>query len=499
MKRSNVLHQLQTVRDPLDGMSYVIECDNGALLVIDGSMNGDAPVLLEYLKNLSGGEKPVVDAWFITHPHADHTFCFMEMARKYADQITVKKLIYHFADFHFNDTIQPVVNKEIAELESLADRFEGLERVHPITGDHFEFGSVKIDILFTWLDLPPVDGYDGRMDINDSSLVFRLTVDGQKILFLGDTEVAANRVMIPRYGKELKSDVVQVAHHGFVSSTEEFYRLIDPQILLWPASHDTLWYWAMTLNPVSRTLVSDMNVKEIHLQGNGTVVLPMPIQLSDDPYMIKVPPVEKSSEPELFIAKADVLPDISNPADPAWDKAEPYSLVETLKNATEAACAVSMLWTEDAFWFRASYKKAVLPSEPAATKTGNTNCVRLFLMETPVMKYAETWLPYKGKPGVIDYLKFFHEKKQFGDTMCDCNMPELCEYSVNTTDEGYVVCARVPFVEAKKQGEDIAVTFEVSGVDAPGKKRSTALLMEKEEGYCRCGSQPAALLIARLN
>ena len=36
-------------------------------------------------------------------------------------------------------------------------------------------------------------------------------------------------------------------------------------------------------------------------------------------------------------------------------------------------------------------------------------------------------------------------------------------------------------------------------VDAPGKKRSTALLMKKEEGYCRCGSQPAALLIARLN
>ncbi len=499
MKRSNVLHQLQTVRDPLDGMSYVIECDNGSLLVIDGSMKGDAPVLLEYLKKLSGGEKPVVDAWFITHPHADHTFCFMEMARTYADQITVKKLIYHFPDFDYNEKIQPVVNKEIEEMESLIDRFEGIERVHPLTGDHYEFGSVKIDILFTWKDLPPVDGYDGRMDINDSSLVFRLTVDGQRILFLGDTEVAANRVMIPRYGKDLKSDVVQVAHHGFVSSTEEFYRLIDPQILLWPASHQTVWYYALTLNPVSRTLVTDMNVKEVHLQGNGTKVLPMPILLSDDPYMLTPPPVEKSSDPEFSIPKADKLPDLANPKDAAWDRAKPLSLVETLDNATPASCQVSLLWSEDALWLRADYEKELLPSDPARSKTGETNCIRLFLMETPVLAFTEHWNAYQGKPGVIDYLKFYPEKKQMGDTLSDCNLPQLCEYAVSQKEGGYTVCARVPFAEAKKQGDRIALNFEVSGVDAPGAKRSTALMIKKEEPYCRCGTNPAALSIAQLD
>ena len=74
---STVITQIRTTERRLDGMCYVIRCDNGSTLVVDGGMDdGEAELLIDFLKESSGTEIPVVDAGFFTHNHADHTFCF---------------------------------------------------------------------------------------------------------------------------------------------------------------------------------------------------------------------------------------------------------------------------------------------------------------------------------------------------------------------------------------------------------------------------------------
>ena len=77
MKRKTVLHQIKTKGITLDGMSYVIQAEDGSLIVIDGGMNEDADDLFAYLQRLCGGDKVTVDLWIITHAHADHYNCFM--------------------------------------------------------------------------------------------------------------------------------------------------------------------------------------------------------------------------------------------------------------------------------------------------------------------------------------------------------------------------------------------------------------------------------------
>ena len=94
-KMKTVIHQLKTTGVPLDGMCYVIQCEDSSTVVIDGGMdNGDAELLLDFLKKLSGSDKPVIDAWFLTHAHPDHTYACMGMGARHAEEVTVKKIVY---------------------------------------------------------------------------------------------------------------------------------------------------------------------------------------------------------------------------------------------------------------------------------------------------------------------------------------------------------------------------------------------------------------------
>ena len=84
--KKTILHQLKTDGRVLDGMSYVIQCADGSTVVIDGSMYEDGELLYAFLRQLAGDKDPVVDAWFITHAHPDHSFCAKAVADKFADK-----------------------------------------------------------------------------------------------------------------------------------------------------------------------------------------------------------------------------------------------------------------------------------------------------------------------------------------------------------------------------------------------------------------------------
>ncbi len=71
--------------------------------------------------------------------------------------------------------------------------------------------------------------------INNNALVCKLCYKNFACLFTGDIEEEAERILISKYKgtDKLKANILKVAHHGSKSSsTEEFLKLVQPQIAL---------------------------------------------------------------------------------------------------------------------------------------------------------------------------------------------------------------------------------------------------------------------------
>ena len=59
-------------------MSYIVQTENGKLIVIDGGDRANGKHLKDMLFQL-GGSKPCVDLWLLTHPHTDHIDALLEI------------------------------------------------------------------------------------------------------------------------------------------------------------------------------------------------------------------------------------------------------------------------------------------------------------------------------------------------------------------------------------------------------------------------------------
>ena len=46
-------------------------------------------------------------------------------------------------------------------------------------------------------------------------MVMKMTIGGQEVMWLGDIQTEGSNVICSMYGNTLKSDIVQVSHHGY--------------------------------------------------------------------------------------------------------------------------------------------------------------------------------------------------------------------------------------------------------------------------------------------
>ena len=69
--------------------------------------------------------------------------------------------------------------------------------------------------------------------LNNNSIVAKLIYENTSILFTGDIEAKAEKELVKKYDKNLKSDILKVAHHGSqTSSTQDFIDKVNPKIAL---------------------------------------------------------------------------------------------------------------------------------------------------------------------------------------------------------------------------------------------------------------------------
>lgn len=184
------------------GDGAIVVCD-GKTLVIDGGTAENGAKMVEYLQNMLHVSK--VDFVIGTHPHADHIGGLPDVIRA----CKVKKLYSPVDEFEA---------KTFETMKRAADD-KKLKITVPQAGQSFSLGRAKVEFL------APLGIYD---NVNDLSLVVRITYGQTAFLFTGDAERPSEYDMTDS-GEDLSATVLKVGHHGSNTSTSYvFLRQVMP-------------------------------------------------------------------------------------------------------------------------------------------------------------------------------------------------------------------------------------------------------------------------------
>ena len=233
----NAIHLLQT-QTHQQHQSLILTAEDGTVMVIDGGQRPNTPYLLEQLRRITGQEIPVVHAWFLTHAHDDHTDCFFEILEHHADEVEIGKVYFNFPSPQFFTRVPHPDRSAYGTAETfyrLLPLFADKACV-VFGGDTYEIGKMKVEVLFS-------PNFEIEENVcNNSSIVFKITLGGKRILILGDCGIEAGNQILAHYAGTdmLRAEVCQMAHHGQNGVTREFYEAVSPEVCLWCTPK---WLW----------------------------------------------------------------------------------------------------------------------------------------------------------------------------------------------------------------------------------------------------------------
>ena len=225
------------------GASFVIELKNGHFVIQDGGQDVDAPYLLDYLEQLTpGDEKPVVEGWFISHPHGDHYGALHKIANTptYKNRIYVNEVYFHrppdafMVDPDPEIHLDPMFSDMVEDLHYLltAEGGEPAKGYRPQIGQRYYFCDIYIDVVMTTEQLL-VEQKRGH-DVNDTSTWLMTHVEGQRILIGGDAGYTSTSALVNLYSPEyLDVDIFAVLHHG-INVYDYFTDYINFDTALYP-------------------------------------------------------------------------------------------------------------------------------------------------------------------------------------------------------------------------------------------------------------------------
>lgn len=246
-------------------MGYGIKTYHNKIVVIDGGTKSDAENLEKYIIE-NGGE---VDSWFITHPHSDHAGAFEVISQD--ENIKIDKIYMSICDKEWYIENEPSRKEDINDFFPVVEQEKIKEKIiEPKVNDEIKIDNIKVKVL--GVKNPEIT----NNAINNSSMVLKVKVNQKEILFLGDTGVESSEKLIKNQGKNLKADIVQMAHHGQGGATEELYKIVKPEICLWPTPE---WLWENNSNgqedsgpwktKETRKWMEDLKVKHNYIEKDG--------------------------------------------------------------------------------------------------------------------------------------------------------------------------------------------------------------------------------------
>ena len=281
---STVMYQLTELSQYC--LSYVIITREDNVIIVDGGRALDMPLLKQYVDGRH------ISAWIFTHAHDDHVSGIIaELEKNGARDFDVEKFYYNFPDYSLiNIDPSAVPNYEYfcRELNNTLPSFNRVrhlieDRTHIVKqGESITVDEVRIDFLYTYHD-----GLYANL-MNDSSLVFKVHGPEKTVLFLGDLGADGGDFLFRESRHLLKSDIVQMAHHGHMNVGMEIYAEILPEACMWNAP---IWLWnepeipdylsdidahfknrrmRMYGTAVTRKWMELLGVKKHYISGEGT-------------------------------------------------------------------------------------------------------------------------------------------------------------------------------------------------------------------------------------
>ena len=272
-----------TIIDVGQGSSALVELPGGRCFLIDGGGFSDnsvfdvgARIVAPFLwrKKIK-----TIDTIVLSHPNADHLNGLLYIAKHF----NVKRLWCNsdFADINSYREFMEIIKKNRIEMVA----FKDMPRSYEING-------ARLKILY-----PPKDYIDKRKNekwrnINNNSLVIKVSFGSKSILFPGDIMACAEREIVATHGDELKSTVLIAPHHGSkTSSTAMFLQKIKPEIVIISAGWKNSFRFP---NPSVLKRYNENDCRIFRTDKNGALAI------SIDDRALKIKPFITSSFEPLF-------------------------------------------------------------------------------------------------------------------------------------------------------------------------------------------------------
>lgn len=269
-----------------NGMCFIFRLEDGTFIIYDGGHKGEiesalprqnARRIYEILKQYSPDPNNIViKAWIITHGHDDHVNASRDFVSTYAaKQVKIESFLVNFPAAEQANYTTTGTGPAVDLMSKLAKYSPStkITKIHP--GYKFYFANAEIEFLYTLELYAPF----ALTYYNTSSLVSSVTLCGQKFMMTGDMSEDANAIICKLYGTTLKSDIVQVAHHGYQGGSTKFYSLVDPTWAFWPinqSAYDTLKtnarneYMFQKGTNLKQTFVAFFQTTAVNLPFDGT-------------------------------------------------------------------------------------------------------------------------------------------------------------------------------------------------------------------------------------
>lgn len=221
-----------------NGMCYVMRLEDGSFLIIDGGhgTEGDAMRIYETMRRQAPDpEHIVIAAWIFTHAHSDHVGVFPSFTNQYADRVTVERFLFNFPSER--QAAAGGGDNRAQVLSALNHtNYRDAVRIKAHAGQVFYIRNATVKMLCGLELLEP----HNLTYYNNCSLIFTIEADGRQALFLGDCGEMEDSILRRLYGTEtLRSDILQISHHGINGCGTSLYAMVSPEYAFWPVG--SLW------------------------------------------------------------------------------------------------------------------------------------------------------------------------------------------------------------------------------------------------------------------
>ena len=269
------------------GLSFVIRLKNGHFIINDGGWENDLPYLLDDLEKLTPeGEKPVIEAWFISHAHDDHMGVFKALFtnKEQLDRIYVENVYFNdmgadAAKFHDQfETASALLNYVRGVPAVMHSTDGGHPSIYELSvGDRYYFNDFNVEVVCS---AEVLADYTTWGDQNGTSTWLMYNIEGQKVLISADGNFEDQQAVMAMYDRSyLNLTMFSTPHHGY-DMFDQFTDCLDSLLYTNPLK----WLAGSGIESGSSThtpMLEHINEisQESYAFGAGTVVFEFPYEV----------------------------------------------------------------------------------------------------------------------------------------------------------------------------------------------------------------------------